>query len=473
MKRHFSFFQVLVVVVTLRLLLGGALPRAEAGGGPALPPCRDVNGDGSSDVSDAVFFLSWRFLGGPAPACPAGGGGPASLPDTGLSRCFDSAGDEVPCDDGACPGQDGRYPTGCPAEGRFADHGDGTVTDRCTGLMWQRDTADVNGDGQANDDDSASWCAALTYCEDLNFAGHDDWRLPNVRELQSLVDYGRFDQAIDPALSVSTSHVTWIYWSSTSNAEAPVNAWTVRYAAGFHYGKVDKAGAYYVRAVRGGTSALPPCRDVNGDGSSDVSDAVSFLGWLFLGGPAPACPAAGEGPSGLPDTGQSRCFDDAGAEISCDSAACPGQDGRYATGCPPEGRFTDHGDGTVTDRCTGLMWQRDTADVNGDGQANDDDSASWCAALAYCEDLNFAGHDDWRLPNVRELLSLADYGRLDQSIAPAFSVSPPATTLGYRSSTTYPEFPGSAWTVRHAIGYDLGSLDKVDATHVRAVRTAP
>jgi hypothetical protein len=70
----------------------------------------------------------------------------------------------------------------------------------------------------------------------------------------------------------------------------------------------------------------------------------------------------------LPATGQTTCYDDIGTEISCDDSRYPRQDGATRAGCRPEERFIDHGDGTVTDLCTGLMWQQDTADTDGDGE---------------------------------------------------------------------------------------------------------
>lgn len=72
---------------------------------------------------------------------------------------------------------------------RFVDNGDGTVSDEATGLVWtQRD----NGKG-------VNWRDALAWAEALSLAGHDDWRLPNAKELQSIVDYTRAPDAQDPA----------------------------------------------------------------------------------------------------------------------------------------------------------------------------------------------------------------------------------------------------------------------------------
>src|SRR5690606_2917430 len=124
---------------------------------------------------------------------------PARLPATDQRICYDEAGIAVPCED-TCPGQDATYRVGCPMENRFTFHGDGTVTDECTGLMWQVDDADVNGDGETNAEDTIPWCDAVSFCESLVFAGHDDWRAPDIRELESLEHYGTGEIAIDIAL---------------------------------------------------------------------------------------------------------------------------------------------------------------------------------------------------------------------------------------------------------------------------------
>ena len=71
----------------------------------------------------------------------------------------------------------------------FQDNGDGTVTDNATGLMWQ----------QADSGNGMDWQSALVYAEDLELAGYNDWRLPDVKELQSIVDYTRAPNAVDAA----------------------------------------------------------------------------------------------------------------------------------------------------------------------------------------------------------------------------------------------------------------------------------
>ncbi|MCI5165068.1 MAG: DUF1566 domain-containing protein, partial [Candidatus Electrothrix sp. GM3_4] len=80
----------------------------------------------------------------------------------------------------------------------FADNGDGTISDLATGLMWQ----------QADDGTARDWEVTLAYAEALELAGHDDWRLPNAKELQSIVDYTRSPDvtgsaAIDPLFSTT------------------------------------------------------------------------------------------------------------------------------------------------------------------------------------------------------------------------------------------------------------------------------
>lgn len=232
-----------------------ASAQAVGGRGGAVAGNGDVNGSGGIDISDAVFLLNWLFSGGPDPApCPVGGG----LPDTGQDQCFDCDGVRIPCNScigkpRPCDGftakqlsiQDAMQSTGCPDDAsRFTIHpDDDTVTDNCTGLQWQRFTADSDDDGTP---DPMTWCDALSYCDALSFAGHQDWRLPNIRELQSIVDYGR----LSPSIGGSFVSERGGYWSSTTAFHAPAAAWLISFENGAFdfFGK--GADNIYVRAVR-------------------------------------------------------------------------------------------------------------------------------------------------------------------------------------------------------------------------------
>lgn len=124
--------------------------------------------------------------------------------------------------------------------GRLVDNGDGTVTDTATGLMWQQET-DPNGPD--------NWETALSSAEGLVLAGHSDWRLPNRNELQTLVDYTRFDSAIDPVLFPDTDST--LYWSSTTDFENPGRSWRINFLDG-GIDRVSKTDTCNFRAVRGG-----------------------------------------------------------------------------------------------------------------------------------------------------------------------------------------------------------------------------
>ena len=201
----------------------------------------DSNGDGGIDLSDAVHLLTWLFQGGSEPEMCLADPADLAASQAELATCEAQL---TACQAGMSP----SYPACVGAAGRFTDNEDGTVTDNCTGLMWQQDTADVNGDGMQDGFDVMSWNAAITYAANLNFAGHDDWRLPTVQELQTIVDYARRGPAIDPVFSAESD----FYWSSTLAAGGPGFAWGVF----FDHGGVGGGGVIgdnHVRAVRSGT----------------------------------------------------------------------------------------------------------------------------------------------------------------------------------------------------------------------------
>jgi len=142
---------------------------------------------------------------------------------------------------------------------RFTDNNNGTVTDNLTGLIWLK-----NANFKAG---TRTWANALTDCATLKHGEggltdgsvEGDWRLPNVQELQSLIDYGRYNPALcntagtgqwtsgDPFTGVQSS----FYWSSTTRAAGTTLAWYVGLYDG--YATVDyKSVAAYVWPVRGG-----------------------------------------------------------------------------------------------------------------------------------------------------------------------------------------------------------------------------
>ena len=122
------------------------------------------------------------------------------------------------------------------SEPRFVDNGDGTVSDKRTGLMWQK----------ATDATKRKWSDARTYCESLTFAGHSDWRMPSYAELESILDSTRINPSIDPVFEAMPD---W-YWSSSAFTSTCC-AWVV----GFNVGGAGSTGLDipgYIRAVRNG-----------------------------------------------------------------------------------------------------------------------------------------------------------------------------------------------------------------------------
>ena len=109
-------------------------------------------------------------------------------------------------------------------------------------------------------------------------------------------------------------------------------------------------------------------------------------------------------PKTLPDTGQTASYTGTlGEDHDYTSANSPST-------CDPS--FTDNGDYTITDNCTGLEWKKCTQGRNNDATCSGAPSTfTWENALAECEGLNFGGHTDWRLTNIKEIVSITDYSR--------------------------------------------------------------
>jgi hypothetical protein len=370
---------------------------------------------------------------------------PAEVPRTGQTTCYNEAGDNITCDS---TGQDGDWLAGVPwPDPRFTDRGDGTVSDNLTGLVWAKnanllgtddadnDTDDMAGDGKV------TWQHALDYIKKLNresYLGYNDWRLPNVNELESLVNAELYGPAL-PLNYPFTNVQSRYYWSSTTLADYSRYAWHVDFYDGYVY-LYGKTYGYFVWPVRSGQC-----------GSLDNSIIC------------------------LPRTGQTKCYMDNGTEIGC---AGTGQDGELQAGVAwPDPRFTENGD-AVTDNLTGLVWTKDAnlmvardPTFDADSTANDG-MVTWQHALNYVAKLNsenYLSHSDWRLPNRRELRSLTDYALF----SPALPSGHPFTQVqspDYWSSTSYAFGTHLAWFVFMYSGY-VFNYDKTGHAFVWPVRS--
>jgi hypothetical protein len=127
------------------------------------------------------------------------------------------------------------------------------VLDNVTGLVWQGCAAGVNGNACAYGSAVRyTWQEALAYCEGLSWAGHSDWRLPNKKELGSIMDERQPLPKIDTNAFPATSY-DYFYWSSSSAEWSPAGAWIADFGGGVGTSPKDPLTYfYYVRCVRGG-----------------------------------------------------------------------------------------------------------------------------------------------------------------------------------------------------------------------------
>jgi hypothetical protein len=330
--------------------------------------------------------------------------GPGDYPivDTGQVLCYDDT-DEIPPPSEGSPyhGQDAQYEGNQPS---YVDNGDGTVTDLVTGLMWQQD----HGVTYTFDE-------AVANAPSFELAGYDDWRLPTIKELYSLIDFS----GIDPS-----------GWSGNDPSELTPFIDTDFF--GFEYG--DPEARRIIDAQYWSSTEY--------DGTT-IAGAETAFGVNFADGRIKGYPSEPIGPPGQQFEKESYV--------------------RHVRGNMSYGinSFVDNADGTITDTATGLTWMQDDSGVGYD----------WEDALEYAEGLSYAGHSDWRLPNAKELQSIVDYTRGPQStgtasLDPLFSVTPITDEGGgtnypfYWSSTTHANWqsPSGGWGAYVSFGEALGFM---------------
>lgn len=331
-------------------------------------------------------------------------------------------------------GDDGGLQKGIawPAQ-RFIDNADGSVTDTLTGLVWLKDAGCLQ---------PAVWASALTEVNQLasGSCGLTDgskagqWRLPNLNELESMVDVSASNPALtagNPFKNVANA----IYWSSTSywggQAGSP-QAWAIRMSDG---------------------------RYMN-DNATDVKTTAVNQVWAVRG--------TGAGTIKLAATGMYVVF-------------APGDDGSNQTGVmAPYPRFVDNGNGTVTDMLTGLIWLKQANCIQGD----------WATALATVNSLasgqcgltDGSTSGSWRMPNRNEMQSLqdrmetnlsqlfnqTDY-RADGSVFQAAIFSSFIASQYYWTSTTDAANLAEAWTV-YSCDFGIYDTPKSNVGYTLAVR---
>jgi ribosomal protein L13 len=264
----------------------------------------------------------------------------------------------------------------------FVDNGDGTITDRATGLMWQK-----SGSSRAKE-----WKQVRTYVKQLNkgFAGYSDWRLPTIDELASLVERETVNGVhIDP-IFYNKQNICWsadkgpVYGGSTAN---PPQIWHINFREGslgltvlpiYHTAYTTRR---YVRAVRSSNEEKKKSRLEQQKRHEEELKLASI-------------------PEG---TAKVSLRTEPKKLLERDIRKMLARYGFYDDDLNWRGSFAndfvDSGNGTITDNATGLMWERGGSPT----------IRSFKRSKFYVRKLNedkFAGYSDWRLPTVEELASL-------------------------------------------------------------------
>ena len=263
---------------------------------------------------------------------------------TGQTKCYDNS-REIASPKPGQPfyGQDAQHPGPAPA---YKDSGDGTITDLNTGLLW----AKARGS-------KVTWDDAVAGAAKCRVGGHEDWRMPNIKELYSLIVF----------------------------------------TGGFHRTAADSTPYLDTRAFEFKYGA-----EASGERGIDCQDwsATEYVGTTMNGSPT----AFGVNFADGRIKGYPRLRPGPGGRTAHQLYV------RYVRGNSSYGKndFQDNGNGTITDRATGLMWAK----------ADSGKGLNWEAALAWVQARNaeqHLGHNDWRLPNAKELQSIVDYTRAPQA----------------------------------------------------------
>lgn len=321
-------------------------------------------------------------------------------------------------------GQDAGY-FGAPP--RLVVLGDGTISDQVTGLMWQQDPGE-----------KMTYAEAAAGAGSFDLGGYQDWRLPTIKELYSLMCF----DGTDPSG----------YEGSDTDFLTPFI--DTDYFV-FEYGDPNQGERIIDSQFISSTEFL-------GQGMApDMVFGVNFADGRIKGYPS--------GP--MPHEPDGKLF----FVLYVRSATNYGVN-----------QFQDNGDGTITDLSTGLEWMKVDSGSFHIGPASDG-AVDWPAALEWAESLELAGHSDWRLPNAKELQSIVDYTHAPTfdglpAIDPIFEISTIVDESGsdnfpfYWTGTTHANWVGGGQyaayiTFGSALGYWQGEW--VDVHGAGAQRSDP
>lgn len=254
----------------------------------------------------------------------------------------------------------------------------GCITDNLTGLMWSRSPLT----------NRIQWGQALTVANDLVRCGYDDWRMPNLNELSSLMNYSqtRMNRWLN---SQGFNGVQDEYWTSTIGDSTLNTAWDIS----MYYGVtlltgVSSDARYGVLPVRGTSTSIAKT------GQTPTS-------------PYNPAPVGSDGNLQMGESWPSP---------------------RFVTGTEIESNC-------ITDNLTGLMWKKNL----------NYNTYKWYEALDYANNLNLCGYSDWRIPNINEFRSLINYGISSQVSWLSSQGFSGLTDDLYWTSTIYPLSTGMSF----------------------------
>lgn len=398
----------------------------------------------------------------------------------------------------------------------FVDNGNGTVSDLSTGLIWQQ-----------NERTRVGWPDAIKYCETLSFAGHSDWRVPNIKEYESLT-HGTEGPSI--MADYFNMNLNFPSWSSTTYLLMPdyFYKWTMNHDGllGICSIKDKNCKQYGVRCVRG--QHQPPLDEeeigvsaqeltfwyANDTGVTTQNVIISNKGTgsLVIGSISPPSPPFFLSYDACSNTALpafTSCsitilFDDVQAGYFTDTISIPSNDADRpvfnmnvkgsvmdtfylsdtgqaqcysgngtSIGCPLPGTPTAQDGSYETNQPSFSQYDDGTVRDNNSSimwqQEDDGLMRTWDEAASYCGNLELGGYTDWRFPTMRELSGIANYGRTDPAID--LTAFPSTKNAPYWSSSSSDTYKDNAWYVNFSDG-TVGGSAKSSRYHVRCARGA-